>query len=190
MKRKIFISIFAMLLILVNITSTNANEIPNIAISVDKTNVKKGDEIQVTISGNGLKEKNVVGLMGTLEYDKSMLELVKDKNEESLASIETKNNWSTATLAINSSTFSTLNLNPTDGEMFTIKFKVLKNTGSTEIKIKNIVANDSNYQSVTNLSCNNVKIKGSMNYVYIVGIALLVLLIVLIFFIRKKIKSK
>lgn len=191
MKKKILTTIFIALLVMMNFAIVHAedNNTVNLKITSNKTTVKKGEEIEVTITGENIKSNDIMVIGGILDYDKNMLELVKSDEEENVAKTEQNENWVSSVVSIESSNLSAITTKPVDGEVIKLKFKVLKSTGNTEIKLKESIAKDKKSQDV-NTNCESIKIKGSANYILIiVGIVIILLLVIFIFVIRKK-KSK
>lgn len=114
------------------------------ALTTTATTIMPGDTFEVSFSTGNFQniEDGLIALMGQLEYNTDILELVKE--EEKIA-ITGKNNWKLDSINNTSLKFIAENgtLVKTPGEMFVIKFKVketVKEVTTASIKIKGISA--------------------------------------------------
>ena len=77
MKKKNFIialSIIILSMILFgSIANADEKQPANLSISASSDKIKKGDEIEISISGTNIQSNDIYAITGILEYDKSVL---------------------------------------------------------------------------------------------------------------------
>lgn len=193
MKKKNFIialSIIILSMILFgSIANADEKQPANLSISASSDKIKKGDEIEISISGTNIQSNDIYAVTGILEYDKSVLEIIKDENEESIAKTEIGTNWVSGIVSIQSSKISAITTNPNDGEIMKVKFKVLKNVGSTEVKLNNLNAKNSKTEDIT-INSENLKVKGSINFFILIVAVVILLIIIIVVIIKRKNKEE
>ena len=69
-----------------------------------------------------------------------------------------------------------------------VKFKVLKNVGSTEVKLNNLNAKNSKTEDIT-INSENLKVKGSINFFILIVAVVILLIIIIVVIIKRKNKE-
>ncbi|MBO5349073.1 MAG: hypothetical protein J6A89_04575 [Clostridia bacterium] len=170
---------------------TLASENNSIILESDIKNLKQGEEILITVKCENVADNGIQILTGKLEYDKSILEIVK--NEDGISGVvESKNDWTTDISAENA-TFSSNSMNSKNGEIFSVKMKVLKNAESAKITATNLSIVNENYES-KELKSNELVIgnekQNKSNIVVIICIIILAVIVIASMVILKNKKSK
>ena len=160
----------------------------NLSISVNSTAVKKGDEVELSISGTNIQSNDIYAISGILEYDKNVLEIIKDEREENIAKTEVDSNWVSGIVLIQNSKISAITTNPNDGKIMKIKFKVLKNVESTEVKLNDIIAQNSKNEDIT-VNSESLKLQGRENInvkILIVAVVIILIIVIVVIIILKR----
>ena len=151
MKKKNFLIVLSMIMLSLILFGSVVEAIILFNLtSVNSTAVKKGDEVELSISGKNIQSNDIYAISGILEYDKNVLEIIRDEREENIAKTEVDSNWVSGIVLIQDSKISAITTNPNDGKIMKIKFKVLKNVESTEVKLNNIIAQNSKDEDIKN----------------------------------------
>ena len=166
MKKKNFLIVLSMIMLSLilfgSVVDADKKQPANLSISVNSTAVKKGDEVELSISGTNIQSNDIYAISGILEYDKNVLEIIRDEREENIAKTEVDSNWVSGIVLIQDSKISAITTNPNDGKIMKIKFKVLKNVESTEVKLNNIIAQNSKDEDIT-VNSESLKLQGREN---------------------------
>ena len=166
MKKKNFLIVLSMIMLSLilfgSVVEADKKQSVNLSISVNSTAVKKGDEVELSISGKNIQSNDIYAISGILEYDKNVLEIIRDEREENIAKTEVDSNWVSGIVLIQDSKISAITTNPNDGKIMKIKFKVLKNVESTEVKLNNIIAQNSKDEDIT-VNSESLKLQGREN---------------------------
>lgn len=192
MKKKnslIVLSMIMLSLILFgSVVEADKKQSVNLSISVNSTAVKKGDEVELSISGTNIQSNDIYAISGILEYDKNVLEIIRDEREENIAKTEVDSNWVSGIVLIQDSKISAITTNPNDGKIMKIKFKVLKNVESTEVKLNNIIAQNSKDEDIT-VNSESLKLQGRENInvkILIVAVVIILIIVIVVIIILKR----
>ena len=86
MKKKNFLIVLSMIMLSLilfgSVVEADKKQSVNLSISVNSTAVKKGDEVELSISGKNIQSNDIYAISGILEYDKNVLEIIRDEREE------------------------------------------------------------------------------------------------------------
>lgn len=89
MKRTIKIIIYFLVFIALFATSVNAQDACTITLSANKTTLKPGEEVVITLyMSNVTKENGIVQFLSVLDFSEEVFEIVFDKDEELSAAFE------------------------------------------------------------------------------------------------------
>lgn len=148
-KIKILAIMEIMILMIISLitTVTASSETFNVTITANKTELKPGEEITITVgvSDINMGENGINTLEGKIEYDKELFEEIKS------SSIQSLNNWSTTYNDESSNLngkFLSVSLSAgikENTQIFKVTLKAkqeIKNTTDTQISFKNITSND------------------------------------------------
>ena len=191
MKKKNFLIVLSMImlsLILFGSVEADKKQSVNLSISVNSTAVKKGDEVELSISGKNIQSNDIYAISGILEYDKNVLEIIRDEREENIAKTEVDSNWVSGIVLIQDSKISAIRTNTNDGKIMKIKFKVLKNVESTEVKLNNIIAQNSKDEDIT-VNSESLKLQGRENInvkILIVAVVIILIIVIVVIIILKR----
>ena len=152
MKKSIFkiVVFLTFLMIIIGTGIVNADDKNQIVLTSDKTVLKKGEEIQVTISSQQNITESVQMIYGVINYDHSILELEALPDDTESAQ---------------------------DGEMVTITFKVLKDTKNTKISISDLKVFNANY-SVDDLKANELNINANSKLMMIIIVSSVIIVLI------------
>lgn len=192
MKKKNFLIVLSMIMLSLilfgSVVEADKKQPANLSISVNSTAVKKGDEVELSISGTNIQSNDIYAISGILEYDKNVLEIIKDEREENIAKTEVDSNWVSGIVLIQNSKISAITTNPNDGKIMKIKFKVLKNVESTEVKLNNIIAQNSKDEDIT-VNSESLKLQGRENInvkILIVAVVIILIIVIVVIIILKR----
>ena len=192
MKKKNFLIVLSMIMLSLilfgSVVEADKKQSVNLSISVNSTAVKKGDEVELSISGKNIQSNDVYAISGILEYDKNVLEIIRDEREENIAKTEVDSNWVSGIVLIQDSKISAITTNPNDGKIMKIKFKVLKNVESTEVKLNNIIAQNSKDEDIT-VNSESLKLQGRENInvkILIVAVVIILIIVIVVIIILKR----
>lgn len=192
MKKKNFLIVLSMIMLSLilfgSVVDADKKQPANLSISVNSTAVKKGDEVELSISGTNIQSNDIYAISGILEYDKNVLEIIKDEREENIAKTEVDSNWVSGIVLIQNSKISAITTNPNDGKIMKIKFKVLKNVESTEVKLNNIIAQNSKDEDIT-VNSESLKLQGRENInvkILIVAVVIILIIVIVVIIILKR----
>ena len=194
MKKKNFLIVLSMIMLSLilfgSVVEADKKQSVNLSISVNSTAVKKGDEVELSISGTNIQSNDIYAISGILEYDKNVLEIIRDEREENIAKTEVDSNWVSGIVLIQDSKISAITTNPNDGKIMKIKFKVLKNVESTEVKLNNIIAQNSKDEDIT-VNSESLKLQGRENInvkILIVAVVIILIIVIVVIIILKRSK--
>lgn len=178
MKKSIFkiVVFLTSLMIIIGTGIVNADDKNQIVLTSDKTVLKKGEEIQVTISSQQNITESVQMIYGVINYDHSILELEALPDDTESAKVENKNNWE-AIVGTKESKMVVQSLKAQDGEMVTITFKVLKDTKNTKISISDLKVFNANY-SVDDLKANELNINANSKLMMIIIVSSVIIVLI------------
>ncbi len=168
------------------------------AIEENSKNIKiyPGEEIEVLISINGQSdESKIMSIYGNLEYDKNLLEIVKDPENDKNADIALCNGWAIGNLNIEDLRFIVYTPNKErKDDVVKIKFKVKEEceAKNTTIWLKNIIYYDEYQQPVAsnnNEVSINIPLAKESNMVTILIGFVVVIIVALILIILLKLKN-
>lgn len=192
MKKKNFLIVLSMIMLSLilfgSVVEADKKQSVNLSISVNSTAVKKGDEVELSISGTNIQSNDIYAISGILEYDKNVLEIIRDEREENIAKTEVDSNWVSGIVLIQDSKISAITTNPNDGKIMKIKFKVLKNVESTEVKLNNIIAQNSKDEDIT-ANSESLKLQGRENInvkILIVAVVIILIIVIVVIIILKR----
>ena len=192
MKKKNFLMVLSMIMLSLilfgSVVEADKKQSVNLSISVNSTAVKKGDEVELSISGKNIQSNDIYAISGILEYDKNVLEIIRDEREENIAKTEVDSNWVSGIVLIQDSKISAITTNPNDGKIMKIKFKVLKNVESTEVKLNNIIAQNSKDEDIT-VNSESLKLQGRENInvkILIVAVVIILIIVIVVIIILKR----
>lgn len=192
MKKKNFLIVLSMIMLSLilfgSVVEADKKQSVNLSISVNSTAVKKGDEVELSISGKNIQSNDIYAISGILEYDKNVLEIIKDEREENIAKTEVDSNWVSGIVLIQNSKISAITTNPNDGKIMKIKFKVLKNVESTEVKLNDIIAQNSKNEDIT-VNSESLKLQGRENInlkILIVAVVIILIIVIVVIIILKR----
>lgn len=192
MKKKNFLIVLSMIMLSLilfgSVVDADKKQPANLSISVNSTAVKKGDEVELSISGTNIQSNDIYAISGILEYDKNVLEIIRDEREENIAKTEVDSNWVSGIVLIQDSKISAITTNPNDGKIMKIKFKVLKNVESTEVKLNNIIAQNSKDEDIT-VNSESLKLQGRENInvkILIVAVVIILIIVIVVIIILKR----
>ncbi len=192
MKKKNFLIVLSMIMLSLilfgSVVEADKKQSVNLSISVNSTAVKKGDEVELSISGTNIQSNDIYAISGILEYDKNVLEIIRDEREENIAKTEVDSNWVSGIVLIQDSKISAITTNPNDGKIMKIKFKVLKNVESTEVKLNNIIAQNSKDEDIT-VNSESLKLQGRENInvkILIVAVVIILIIVIVVIIILKR----
>ncbi|HJJ10195.1 MAG TPA: cohesin domain-containing protein [Clostridiaceae bacterium] len=192
MKKKNFLIVLSMIMLSLilfgSVVEADKKQSVNLSISVNSTAVKKGDEVELSISGKNIQSNDIYAISGILEYDKNVLEIIRDEREENIAKTEVDSNWVSGIVLIQDSKISAITTNPNDGKIMKIKFKVLKNVESTEVKLNNIIAQNSKDEDIT-VNSESLKLQGRENInvkILIVAVVIILIIVIVVIIILKR----
>ena len=192
MKKKNFLIVLSMIMLSLilfgSVVEADKKQSVNLSISVNSTAVKKGDEVELSISGKNIQSNDIYAISGILEYDKNVLEIIRDEREENIAKTEVDSNWVSGIVLIQVSKISAITTNPNDGKIMKIKFKVLKNVESTEVKLNNIIAQNSKDEDIT-VNSESLKLQGRENInvkILIVAVVIILIIVIVVIIILKR----
>ena len=192
MKKKNFLIVLSMIMLSLilfgSVVEADKKQSVNLSISVNSTAVKKGDEVELSISGKNIQSNDIYAISGILEYDKNVLEIIRDEREENIAKTEVDSNWVSGIVLIQDSKISAITTNPNDGKIMKIKFKVLKNVESTEVKLNNIIAQNSKDEDIT-VNSESLKLQGRENInvkILIVAVVIILIIVIVVIVILKR----
>ncbi len=192
MKKKNFLIVLSMIMLSLilfgSVVDADKKQPANLSISVNSTAVKKGDEVELSISGKNIQSNDIYAISGILEYDKNVLEIIRDEREENIAKTEVDSNWVSGIVLIQDSKISAITTNPNDGKIMKIKFKVLKNVESTEVKLNNIIAQNSKDEDIT-VNSESLKLQGRENInvkILIVAVVIILIIVIVVIIILKR----
>ena len=192
MKKKNFLIVLSMIMLSLilfgSVVEADKKQPVNLSISVNSTAVKKGDEVELSISGTNIQSNDIYAISGILEYDKNVLEIIRDEREENIAKTEVDSNWVSGIVLIQDSKISAITTNPNDGKIMKIKFKVLKNVESTEVKLNNIIAQNSKDEDIT-VNSESLKLQGRENInvkILIVAVVIILIIVIVVIIILKR----
>ncbi len=192
MKKKNFLIVLSMIMLSLilfgSVVEADKKQPANLSISVNSTAVKKGDEVELSISGTNIQSNDIYAISGILEYDKNVLEIIKDEREENIAKTEVDSNWVSGIVLIQNSKISAITTNPNDGKIMKIKFKVLKNVESTEVKLNDIIAQNSKNEDIT-VNSESLKLQGRENInlkILIVAVVIILIIVIVVIIILKR----
>ena len=192
MKKKNFLIVLSMIMLSLilfgSVVEADKKQSVNLSISVNSTAVKKGDEVELSISGTNIQSNDIYAISGILEYDKNVLEIIKDEREENIAKTEVDSNWVSGIVLIQNSKISAITTNPNDGKIMKIKFKVLKNVESTEVKLNDIIAQNSKNEDIT-VNSESLKLQGRENInlkILIVAVVIILIIVIVVIIILKR----
>ena len=192
MKKKNFLIVLSMIMLSLilfgSVVEADKKQSVNLSISVNSTAVKKGDEVELSISGKNIQSNDIYAISGILEYDKNVLEIIRDEREENIAKTEVDSNWVSGIVLIKDSKISAITTNPNDGKIMKIKFKVLKNVESTEVKLNNIIAQNSKDEDIT-VNSESLKLQGRENInvkILIVAVVIILIIVIVVIIILKR----
>ena len=195
MKKKNFLIVLSMIMLSLilfgSVVEADKKQSVNLSISVNSTAVKKGDEVELSISGKNIQSNDIYAISGILEYDKNVLEIIRDEREENIAKTEVDSNWVSGIVLIQDSKISAITTNPNDGKIMKIKFKVLKNVESTEVKLNNIIAQNSKDEDIT-VNSESLKLQGRENInvkILIVAVVIILIIVIVVIIILKRRKQ-
>lgn len=195
MKKKNFLIVLSMIMLSLilfgSVVDADKKQPANLSISVNSTAVKKGDEVELSISGTNIQSNDIYAISGILEYDKNVLEIIKDEREENIAKTEVDSNWVSGIVLIQNSKISAITTNPNDGKIMKIKFKVLKNVESTEVKLNDIIAQNSKNEDIT-VNSESLKLQGRENInlkILIVAVVIILIIVIVVIIILKRRKQ-
>ena len=178
MKKSIFkiVVFLTFLMVIIGTGIVNADDKNQIVLTSDKTVLKKGEEIQVTISSQQNITESVQMIYGVINYDHSILELEALQDDTESAKVENKNNWE-AIVGTKESKMVVQSLKAQDGEMVTITFKVLKDTKNTKISISDLKVFNANY-SVDDLKANELNINANSKLMMIIIVSSVIIVLI------------
>ena len=192
MKKKNFLIVLSMIMLSLilfgSVVEADKKQSVNLSISVNSTAVKKGDEVELSISGTNIQSNDIYAISGILEYDKNVLEIIRDERQENIAKTEVDSNWVSGIVLIQDSKISAITTNPNDGKIMKIKFKVLKNVESTEVKLNNIIAQNSKDEDIT-VNSESLKLQGRENInvkILIVAVVIILIIVIVVIIILKR----
>ena len=192
MKKKNFLIVLSMIMLSLilfgSVVEADKKQSVNLSISVNSTAVKKGDEVELSISGKNIQSNDIYAISGILEYDKNVLEIIRDEREENIAKTEVDSNWVSGIVLIKDYKISAITTNPNDGKIMKIKFKVLKNVESTEVKLNNIIAQNSKDEDIT-VNSESLKLQGRENInvkILIVAVVIILIIVIVVIIILKR----
>ena len=192
MKKKNFLIVLSMIMLSLilfgSVVEADKKQSVNLSISINSTAVKKGDEVELSISGTNIQSNDIYAISGILEYDKNVLEIIRDEREENIAKTEVDSNWVSGIVLIQDSKISAITTNPNDGKIMKIKFKVLKNVESTEVKLNNIIAQNSKDEDIT-VNSESLKLQGRENInvkILIVAVVIILIIVIVVIIILKR----
>ncbi len=192
MKKKNFLIVLSMIMLSLilfgSVVEADKKQSVNLSISVNSTAVKKGDEVELIISGTNIQSNDIYAISGILEYDKNVLEIIRDEREENIAKTEVDSNWVSGIVLIQNSKISAITTNPNDGKIMKIKFKVLKNVESTEVKLNDIIAQNSKNEDIT-VNSESLKLQGRENInlkILIVAVVIILIIVIVVIIILKR----
>ena len=192
MKKKNFLIVLSMIMLSLilfgSVVEADKKQSVNLSISVNSTAVKKGDEVELSISGTNIQSNDIYAISGILEYDKNVLEIIRDEREENIAKTEVDSNWVSGIVLIQDSKISAITTNPNDGKIMKIKFKVLKNVESTEVKLNNIIAQNSKDEDIT-VNSESLKLQGREKInvkILIVAVVIILIIVIVVIIILKR----
>ncbi len=192
MKKKNFLIVLSIIMLSLvlfgSVVDADKKQPANLSISVNSTAVKKGDEVELSISGTNIQSNDIYAISGILEYDKNVLEIIKDEREENIAKTEVDSNWVSGIVLIQNSKISAITTNPNDGKIMKIKFKVLKNIESTEVKLNDIIAQNSKNEDIT-VNSESLKLQGRENInlkILIVAVVIILIIVIVVIIILKR----
>ncbi len=192
MKKKNFLIVLSIIMLSLvlfgSVVDADKKQPANLSISVNSTAVKKGDEVELSISGTNIQSNDIYAISGILEYDKNVLEIIKDEREENIAKTEVDSNWVSGIVLIQNSKISAITTNPNDGKIMKIKFKVLKNVESTEVKLNDIIAQNSKNEDIT-VNSESLKLQGRENInvkILIVAVVIILIIVIVVIIILKR----
>ena len=192
MKKKNFLIVLSMIMLSLilfgSVVEADKKQSVNLSISVNSPAVKKGDEVELSISGTNIQSNDIYAISGILEYDKNVLEIIRDEREENIAKTEVDSNWVSGIVLIQDSKISAITTNPNDGKIMKIKFKVLKNVESTEVKLNNIIAQNSKDEDIT-VNSESLKLQGRENInvkILIVAVVIILIIVIVVIIILKR----
>ena len=192
MKKKNFLIVLSIIMLSLvlfgSVVDADKKQPANLSISVNSTAVKKGDEVELSISGTNIQSNDIYAISGILEYDKNVLEIIRDEREENIAKTEVDSNWVSGIVLIQNSKISAITTNPNDGKIMKIKFKVLKNVESTEVKLNNIIAQNSKDEDIT-VNSESLKLQGRENInlkILIVAVVIILIIVIVVIIILKR----
>lgn len=192
MKKKNFLIVLSMIMLSLilfgSVVEADKKQSVNLSISVNSTAVKKGDEVELSISGKNIQSNDIYAISGILEYDKNVLEIIRDEREENIAKTEVDSNWVSGIVLIQNSKISAITTNPNDGKIMKIKFKVLKNVESTEVKLNDIIAQNSKNEDIT-VNSESLKLQGRENInlkILIVAVVIILIIVIVVIIILKR----
>lgn len=192
MKKKNFLIVLSMIMLSLilfgSVVEADKKQSVNLSISVNSTAVKKGDEVELSISGTNIQSNDIYAISGILEYDKNVLEIIRDEREENIAKTEVDSNWVSGIVLIQDSKISAITTNPNDGKIMKIKFKVLKNVESTEVKLNNIITQNSKDEDIT-VNSESLKLQGRENInvkILIVAVVIILIIVIVVIIILKR----
>ena len=192
MKKKNFLIVLSMIMLSLilfgSVVEADKKQSVNLSISVNSTAVKKGDEVELIISGTNIQSNDIYAISGILEYDKNVLEIIRDEREENIAKTEVDSNWASGIVLIQNSKISAITTNPNDGKIMKIKFKVLKNVESTEVKLNDIIAQNSKNEDIS-VNSESLKLQGRENInlkILIVAVVIILIIVIVVIIILKR----
>ena len=192
MKKKNFLIVLSIIMLSLilfgSVVEADKKQSVNLSISVNSTAVKKGDEVELIISGTNIQSNDIYAISGILEYDKNVLEIIRDEREENIAKTEVDSNWVSGIVLIQNSKISAITTNPNDGKIMKIKFKVLKNVESTEVKLNDIIAQNSKNEDIT-VNSESLKLQGRENInlkILIVAVVIILIIVIVVIIILKR----
>ncbi len=148
MKKKLFVTVFLIVaLILSTFGSTFAANAFSLTITPDKTTVKKGESVKLTVAlSNITATDGIAGISAQLDYDKGVFEEIEIDEDGLAENIESGKGWESVTYNQGLLTTNTASGTgkKTDSPVMTITLKVKSTAkeGATTVKISQIVGSD------------------------------------------------
>jgi len=155
MNQKI-ISIMLVLILLLSIFIPNialaVDGTPSLKVSVNKTNLQRGDEFTATVSFNTNNSTAAEGMEFSIPYDSSVLEVVGSQKTatEGSSNLETKNAGVIKFNLFNSSSLTV------SGNLFNVTFRVKADAPGGKTSLKIIGPENGKYTPLTNMDAANI----------------------------------
>lgn len=203
-KRSILCCIFLIILLLifgkVNASTINLDYNSTTSTQRDKNfKLYPGDEILVSFSIDDNDNEKIMAIYGTLEYDKSVLDIIELNEQNNKGNIQLGDGWTTGNINVNDNTFIFYTADDNrDNVAGYIKFKVKDEIEelTTTITAKNIILynrlDNNNYKEMSSnigdVSLNikiNKKQNGTAGKVFMVIIILIVIFVIIIILMLK-----